>query len=146
MICSKETSFILQSMKDHRKNVDIRSALVKDGQLCQPLKTVHLDDRWHHLEGIELAEVYPRGPVGVDILIGSDYCNELLYGIDDSPRFGGEGTPTAIPSIFGYLLQGPADRNGTDASVLKVETSGGPQELTDDQLKKFQHLEEVHDV
>ena len=142
-MCSKETSFVLQSMRDNRKGITVRSALVKDGLLCQPLKAVHLQDRWKHLEDIALAEAYPRGPVDVDILVGSDCRNELLYGVDETPRFGSKNAPTAIPSIFGYLLQGPTDGNNTEASVLKIEILEDLKGTTDELLKRFWQLEEV---
>jgi hypothetical protein len=77
-------------------------------------------------------------------LIAADYANEVLYSTMEPPRVGKRNALVAIPSMFGYLLQGPTGSQETGKhSVMRVsmeETSFG---VTEQLLKQFWDLEDA---
>jgi hypothetical protein len=108
-------------MIDPAREIDIAAEIVCPGVLFEPLRPVKLNPEWKHLDDLELAEDYPRSSAAVDVLIGADYANKVLYSTMEFPRVGKRNAPVAIPSMFGYPLQGPtgSQENGKH-SVMRV--------------------------
>jgi hypothetical protein len=141
--CRHDASFTLRSMMDPGKQIDIRAAIVCPGVICEPMRPVKLDPGWTHLEDLDLAEDYPRSTAAVDVLLGADYANEILYSSLELPRVGKRNAPVAIPSIFGYLLQGPTGREGNSHSIMRVATEEASFRATERLLKRFWDLEDA---
>jgi hypothetical protein len=65
--CKHDTSFMLRPMIDPAREIDIAAAIVCPGVLCEPLRPMKLNPGWTHLDGLELAEDYPRSTAAVDL-------------------------------------------------------------------------------
>ncbi|KAL0822355.1 hypothetical protein ABMA28_004450 [Loxostege sticticalis] len=91
-----------------------------------------------HLKNLPLADPELRSARPVELLLGSDYTDQILL---HNNIKGPPGTPVAINSIFGYLL------NGTIAHSIPVRlhTNLSTCQL-DIQLQRFWALESIPEV
>jgi len=72
--------------------------------ICSPLPTLVNAERYHHLEGLELADNNcESSDCSIDLLIGSDYYWTVVTGETISNARG----PVAISSKLGWLVSGP---------------------------------------
>ena len=59
--------------------VELRALSIE--RICDPLDALELNtSQFSHLQHLELADEYPRGPVTVDLLIGLDYYYDIVDG------------------------------------------------------------------
>ena len=114
--------------------------------ICSPLPSrINIDD-YVHLEGLELADNFDNTESS-DVLIGSDYYWDFVSG--DSIK--GDQGPTAVYSIFGWLLSGPIHNQSSNSAVSSnLIISGGCNSMFGEQddklvesLKKFWESESV---
>lgn len=91
-----------------------------------------------HLKDLPLADPELRSARPVELLLGSDYTNLIL--LHDNIK-GPQGTPVAINSIFGYLLNGKISHSLPAQVCMNVSTY-----QLDMQLQNFWELESVPDV
>ena len=112
-------------------------AYVHDGPIVVPVKAVEFNPtkKYPHLHGLEVADVYPRGPQHVDLILGTAYEEKIRTG---RRRIGREG-PDAIETLFGWVLSGQLT-GGLDEEVTinRIAAEG-----VDEQLRKFWEIEEI---
>ncbi|KRX89358.1 hypothetical protein T4E_3013 [Trichinella pseudospiralis] len=75
---------------------------------------------WEHLHGLKLADIFPRERTEIDVLIGIDFYNRLLF---KERIVGGDALPEAVNSSFGWILSGniPAhDGSGKCITLLVI--------------------------
>ena len=86
--------------------------------ICSPLPSSIDISQFPHLERYELADNYTDShnyqERPIDILIGADQYYKIVTG----DIIKAEGSPTAISSIFGYLLCGAVSDELTDEMCL----------------------------
>ncbi|KRX54552.1 hypothetical protein T06_2959, partial [Trichinella sp. T6] len=93
--------------------------------LCVPrITTVDANPsaaNWEHLHGLKLADIFPRERTKIDVLIGIDFYNRLLF---KERIVGGDALPEAVNSPFGWILSGniPADDRSGKRITLLVKT------------------------
>lgn len=88
-----------------------------------------------HLQGLNLADPELRSARPVELLLGSDYTDSIL--LHDNIK-GPQGTPVAINSIFGYLLNGRISHG----NLGQISTNLSTCQL-DRKLQKFWELESI---
>ncbi|KAL1226652.1 CCHC-type zinc finger nucleic acid binding protein [Trichinella spiralis] len=109
--------------------------------LCVPrITTVDANPsaaNWEHLHGLKLADIFPRERTEIDVLIGIDFYNRLLF---KERIVGGDALPEAVNSPFGWILSGniPADVGSGKCITLLVKTEN---EYSEDDLRRFWDLE-----
>ena len=112
-------------------------ALVHDGPIVAPLKAVEFDPQkeYPHLEGLKIADSYPRGRREVDIIIGAAYEEKIKIG----PRRMAETGPDAVQTIFGWVLSGELPNQGeTNQTIVACNRIA-----IEEQLRKFWEIEEL---
>ena len=103
-----------------------------------PSRHVSPSRRWHHLERLDLADPEYGTPAKIDLILGADiYDRVMRYG----RRTGPPGSPTALRTIFGWILIGPVtgSRTPCSTSTCHVVTTSD-----DEALKKFWEIEECN--
>ena len=84
--------------------------------MCSPLPS-KVKVKYPHLEGLALADSLDDSCGDIGILIGSDYYWDLVRG----ETIRSDSGPTAVSSIFGWLLSGPLrDSVAADSSNLII--------------------------
>ena len=86
-------------------------ALVRPGRICSPLDEVTIDwNRCTHLQGLDIAEKFPRPESEIDILIGVNHYLKLVTGsVVKHPT--DDGVPSAIETVFGYVVMGMNEKD-----------------------------------
>ena len=108
-------------------------------KICNPLGPVKLNLLDNpHLQGLTLADSYPRKSVQVDVLIGADHYYSFATGIcrrGENPEL-----LVAVESHFGWILTGPVDSYSkhTSSMLTMVENN----EITTS-LRRFWELESI---
>ena len=136
------------------KSKDIEISALCSRKICSPLSTTLDIDRYHHLQGLVLADksLIDGSPPNIDILIGSDYYFDIILG---EIRRGDEG-PVAVNSEFGWLVSGNVEASNSgieeadvnliiersDASYHNPCVSNEKDELTD-AVSKFWRTESI---
>ena len=115
-------------------------ALVRSGPISADLQPVKFipQERFRHLRKLNFADAYPRGEEPVDILIGGDHYERIKTG---KTRKAGPNEPTAVETIFGWVLGGPCNEATTVTACNNVAST-----LSDGvevQLKRFFEVEEL---
>ena len=83
-------------------------------------------------------EIFPRGSVQVDVLIGADHYYSFVTGV--CKRGSSSETLVAVESCFGWIVTGQVNRQSKHTlSMLKVVENGGVNET----LKRFWELESI---
>ena len=108
-------------------------------KICNPLGPVRLILQNNpHLQGLTLADSYPRNSVQVDVLIGADYYYSFVTGIHK--RGPTADSLIAVKSHLGWILTGPIDcYSKYSTSMLTVIENN---EVTAS-LKRFWELESI---
>ena len=116
------------------------TAIVVPRVTCDlPLQPVLNYSSWSHLSMLPLADPDFALPGRIDLLLGADlYADVMLHG----RRCGPHGTPTAIETIFGWVLTGRTQGHShsrNQASIASHHTTVAP---SDDTLRMFWEIEE----
>ncbi|XP_068738847.1 uncharacterized protein [Montipora capricornis] len=91
-----------------------------------------------HLQGLTLADSYPRGSVQVDVLIGADHYYSFVTGV--CKRDSSSESLVAVESCLGWIVTGQVNRQSRQSlSMLTVVENGGVNET----LKRFWELESI---
>ena len=108
-------------------------------KICNPLGPVRLILQNNpHLQGLTLADSYPRNSVQVDVLIGADFYYSFVTGIHK--RGPTADSLIAVKSHLGWILTGPIDcYSKYSTSMLTVIENN---EVTAS-LKRFWELESI---
>lgn len=118
--------------------------------ICEPLVSQPITtcvQSHPHLRALELADTSDENSsLPIDLLVGADYYWELVTG--NTCR--GEGGPTAIHTIAGWVLSGPSTSNSSrqsavNLSVTHVLHTGAAESqcVLDEQLQAFWNLESI---
>ena len=108
-------------------------------KICNPLGPVKLNLQNNpHLQGLTLADSYPRNSVQVDVLIGADYYYSFVTGVHK--RGPTADSLIAVKSHFGWILTGAIDRSSryTTSMLTVVENNEVIASL-----KRFWDLESI---
>lgn len=85
-------------------------------KVCSPLESIPIDlTEYKHLEGLKLADKYPRNAVTIDLLIGSDQWSQIML---EGIRKDHVTMPVAMNSVFGWLVSGCIDSNSRGRKVI----------------------------
>ena len=77
-------------------------------KVCMPLDPVELNLEKHpHLRNLMFSDLYPRGSVDIDVLIGADYYFSFVTG--NCVKRVTLNSPTAVESTFGWIVSGPIE-------------------------------------
>ena len=120
--------------------------------ICDPVHTCSIDTSdvaYQHLSGLQLADPGTDGnDLQIDLLIGSDHYWRVVTG----EIVKGESGPTAIKTLFGWVLSGPSDvcQEGTTINfissppshTLRIDSSTETESL-DAELGRFWDLESL---
>ena len=121
--------------------------------ICSKLQIPPLDgvqQRYDYLQGLDLAEP-PTPDHDVDLLVGLDHYFSLVTG---QIRKGPPGHPTAIDSILGWMICGPAEIGNsgpreTMIHLISIEDDEEEEEVGSQGLKaelqRFWEVEAVND-
>ncbi|XP_067041143.1 uncharacterized protein [Acropora muricata] len=130
--------FTLSPIQGHPKEAVEMEALTLP-KICNPLGPVKLSLMDNpHLQGLTLADSYPRNSVQVDVLIGADHYYSFVTGTckrEENPE-----SLVAVESYFGWIITGPVDSYSkhTSAMLTMVENN----EVTAS-LRRFWELESI---
>ena len=119
----KRVSFFLTSIQ----GTDLKpmEALTID-KICMPLDPVELNlEKYPHLRDLMFADLYPRGSVDIDVLIGADFYFSFVTG--NCVKGETLNSPTAVESTFGWIVSGPIEgqllKNSTSMlSTVRIDT------------------------
>ncbi len=115
----ENVSLQISSLDPSMEYVDIMcSTLPSVGASCTAVP-VEPASVWKHLQHIEFADIYPRGSMMCDILIGLDNYWSLVNGhvIRGSCR-----EPVAMETKVGWVLSGPASSHSTEPTTAAHAT------------------------
>ncbi|XP_067041142.1 uncharacterized protein [Acropora muricata] len=130
--------FTLSPIQGHPKEAVEMEALTLP-KICNPLGPVKLSLMDNpHLQGLTLADSYPRNSVQVDVLIGADHYYSFVTGT--CKRGENPESLVAVESYFGWIITGPVDSYSkhTSAMLTMVENN----EVTAS-LRRFWELESI---
>ena len=113
------------------------SAIIVPRVTCPlPVPTVSLNLSWDHLTGLQLADPSFGTPGTIDVLLGVDiFVAALLNGRQHGPP----GLPTALETVFGWVLAG----NAASLSSFNHVSHHATLLSVDDLLRKFWEVEEA---
>ncbi|XP_061718193.1 uncharacterized protein LOC133525819 [Cydia pomonella] len=94
---------------------------------------------WPHLQGLALADPEFHKPQPVDMILGEDILMDIIR---DGIVRGKPGTPTAINSVFGYLLGGKVNFTPNVSTPRHACFTS----FDNDNLQKFWELESVPEM
>ena len=76
----KRVSFSLTSVQG-TDSMPVKMEALTIDKICTPLDPVELNlEKYPHLKNLVLADVYPRGSVDIDVLIGADFYFSFITG------------------------------------------------------------------
>lgn len=105
-----------------RTNKCIKVSALSFPTICSPLTQRVYVSLYPHLQHLDFADDFD-GTDAVDVLIGADFYWDIVG--EESIR--GEDGPTALNSMFGWILSGPTNTgSATYAVVLNLIISGDP--------------------
>ena len=133
----KRVSFFLTSVQ----GTDLKpmEALTID-KICIPLDPVELNlEKFPHLRNLMFADLYPRGSVDIDVLIGADYYFSFVTG--NCVKGDTSNSPTAVESTFGWIVSGPIEGQLSKTSTSMLSTVRIDPVIAS--LKQFWELESI---
>ncbi len=119
--------------------------------ICEPLRFQPISacmERYAHLTKLELADSSDgEGPMGIDVLVGSDCYWDLVTG---EVRRGAEG-PVAIRTKFGWVLTGPIpfmeqaqlSTSLMTTHTLRIDAQSQADHTLEESLQSFWKLESL---
>ena len=112
----QKVQFTLSPLQGHPAGALETEALTIP-KICNPLGPVKLDFKDNpHLQGLTLADSYPRNSVQVDVLIGADPYYSFVtggYKRGEIPE-----SLVAVESCLGWILTGPVDSHSKHTSPI----------------------------
>ena len=130
------TSFHVSPLNCTSKQFNVSAIIVPRVTCPLPVSAVALNSSWDHLNGIQLADPQFGTPGTIDILLGVDiFVGALLNG----RRYGPPGFPTALETVFGWVLAGNADPHSFN-NIVSCHTT---LLSSDDLLRRFWEIEEA---
>ena len=100
-----------------------------------PSSPTPFNDKWKHLQGLELADPDFGTPGAIDLLLGTEIFGQVVL---HGRRFGPHGSPMALKTHFGWVLSGAINSERQQRS----ETCCIATESTNDLLRRFWEIED----
>ena len=103
-----------------------------------PSSFIAPSEDWYHLKRIKLADMKFCVPAKIDLILGADISDKIMC---QGRRTGKSESPTALKTIFGWVLLGPVSRRvlSNEASTCYVATAPN-----DEELRRFWEIEECN--
>jgi len=138
----KRLSFFLTSVQGTDMKPVEMEALTID-RICMPLDPVELNlEKYPHLRNLMLADLYSRGSVDIDVLIGADFYFSFVTG--NCVKGETLNSPTAVESTFGWIVSGPIEGQLSKSSTSMLSTVRIDSVTAS--LKQFWELESIEIV
>ena len=128
----------ISPMITNGKIIDVTALVVPRVVRDLPTCPIHHDARWTHISDLRLADPEYGVPGRVEVLLGVDIFTDILL---DGRRKGPPGSPTAMETIFGWVLCGSTEFSTSHPSVATV--CHASVEMKDDLIRKFWEIEEL---
>ena len=142
------------SDKEDRKTCDVvelgiltrsgtpqRLSVVVVPHICDPVHTQPISaakEMYEHVSGLDLADSgEATGKLEIDVLIGSDQYWGLVTGRVTK----GSGGPTAIETLFGWVLSGPVERVAPEETIVSFVSTHSTHTLRVDAVDEEESLE-----
>lgn len=110
-------------------------------KICDNLPSSHIPvQTWSHISNLKLADPNFYSPGAIDILLGADVFSKLIL---NGRIVGNEGEPDALNTIFGYVLMGKLNCNGSPVSSFFCNTTENSLDSLNSTLKTFWEIETV---
>lgn len=103
-----------------------------------PINPVQMDQAWHHLSRLRLADPDFGVPGKIDILLGIDVFTSVLC---QGWRSGPIGSPSAFETSLGWVIAGPIDPSNT-VPAFNVVAYHSTVLSTDELLQRFWETEQ----
>lgn len=104
-----------------------------------PSVTLNVANNWKHISNLNLADPNFNVPSSIDMLLGADVFSMILK---DGRIVGNINEPTAINTIFGWILMGKVNNNPSLTINSFLSVCDSPLDST---LKRFWELETIPD-
>ena len=117
-------------------------AIVLSKVTCDlPINPVQMDQAWHHLTKLRLADPDFGVPSKIDILLGIDVFTSVLL---QGRRQGPVGSPSAFETSLGWVLAGPItdDHSSTPVPVYHIVAHHSAVLGIDELIQKFWEIEQ----
>ncbi|KMQ88248.1 bel12-ag transposon polyprotein [Lasius niger] len=139
---SSEASLFVTSIRSKTFRLPLRALVLRTLSTMVPSSVV-LNQPWPHLSGLPLADPEFAKPSRVDVILGADICG-LLF--ENESRRGPMGSPSALLTVFGWVLMGSASATNHEKAAFDSVTSVHCQthDCLSSDLRKFWELEEVN--
>ena len=128
----------ISPMINNGKIIDVTALVVPRVVRDLPTCPIHHDARWTHISDLRLADPEYGIPGRVEVLLGVDIFTDILL---NGRRKGPPGSPTAMETIFGWVLCGSTEFSASHPSV--ATTCHASVEMKDDLIRKFWEIEEL---
>ncbi|KAJ3654815.1 hypothetical protein Zmor_013974 [Zophobas morio] len=141
---SSSTSGVLKcELRSHLvRNFSLKAEMVVVPQICGdvPTRAVSQDRlrQFRHIRNLKLADPEFGKPQQVDVLLGADVYGQI---VTSGFRKGGLEKPSALNTVFGWVLIGGVKRNKQQTAVRSFCTS--IDNSVDAALKRFRQREQV---
>lgn len=101
----------------------------------QPTECIQKDDRWTHLQKLNLADPNYDVPSDIDLLLGGDIWDDIvLPGLYRSRK----GSPVATNTRLGWILNGKVPQCNQKTSIFTLQVGENePSEKISQHLQKF---------
>ena len=120
------------------KIIDVAALVVFRVVRDLPTCPIRHDARWTHISDLRLADTEYGVPGRVEVLLGVDIFTDILL---DGWQKGPPGSPTAMETIFGWVLCGSTEFLASHPSVATA--CHASIEMKDDLIRKFWEIEEL---
>lgn len=136
-----DLKFIATNSKGLQEVVSAEALVLKKISKKQPNEFIQKDDRWKHIEKLNLADPEYHIPGDIDLLLGGDVWGDIiLRGLYKSRR----GSPIATNTRLGWILNGKLNQNQQEASIFTIQVDERePDVMINQQLQQFWEIEEV---
>ena len=103
------TQFRITRVEEGGRVLDMSALILPKITTDVPSSFVAHSEECHHLRHIKLADPEFGVPAKLDLILGADIVDEIMH----QGRWRGRaGSPTALKTIFSWVLMGPVPRNG----------------------------------
>lgn len=144
VITATTRHFINLNFNAKNSKVETEALVLKKISRKQPAEFLQKDDRWTHLQQLNLADPEYFVPSDIDLLLGGDVWDDIvLTGLYRSRK----GSPVATNTRLGWILNGKVPQSNQETSIFTLQVNENePNESIDQHLQKFWEIEEVQPI
>lgn len=139
-----DLKFNASNGKSANRVVAAEALVLKKISQKQPNAFIQKDDRWTHLQKLQLADTEYNIPSDIDLLLGGNVYGEIvLHGLYKSRR----DSPIATKTRLGWILSGKIQQSGQEASIFTIQVNEHESdESINQQLQQFWEIEELQET